>query len=354
MKGAIIARSPADLQAEANLPSQANDAHEEPWQQALQNVVTDLAELLALLGLSAVTLGIDTSQPFPLKVPRAFVARMQWGEPNDPLLKQVLPVIAERIALPGYSHDPLAEAESNPVPGLIHKYHGRVLLIVTGHCGIHCRYCFRRHFPYADNQPSRSDWSRAFDYIRGDVSISEVILSGGDPLSVPDRHLQWMIDEIATITHVRRLRIHSRLPVVIPSRVTPALVAMLATSRLQASLVIHANHAQELDNSVMQALMPLRFAGITLLNQAVLLAGVNDDADTLVALSERLFEIGVLPYYVHLLDRVAGATHFDAGDACVQPLRASLLARLPGYLVPQFVREVPQASSKIPFSPPGL
>lgn len=354
MKGAIIARSPADLQAQADLPIKVDDAHEEPWQQALQNVVTDSNELLALLGLSAAAVDIDTTQPFPLKVPRAFVARMQWGNADDPLLKQVLPLTAERIALPGYSHDPLEEANANKVPGLIHKYHGRVLLIVTGHCGIHCRYCFRRHFPYADNQPSRQDWSQAFEYIRSDTSISEVILSGGDPLAVPDRHLQWMIDEIAAIAHVRRLRIHSRLPVVIPMRVTPALVAMLAQTRLAASLVIHANHAQELDDSVMRALAPLRRAGVTLLNQAVLLAGVNDDAEALVALSERLFAIGVLPYYVHLLDRVAGATHFDAPEDAVQRLREVLLARLPGYLVPQFVREVPLAASKIPVFPPGL
>lgn len=343
MKGAIIARSPADLQVRTDL--------QEPWQQALQNVVTDSDELLSLLGLSAGAVEVDTTQAFPLKVPRAFIARMQWGNPADPLLQQVLPLMAERIALPGYNHDPLEEAGANKVPGLIHKYHGRVLLIVTGHCGIHCRYCFRRHFPYADNQPSRQDWSQAFDYISNETSISEVILSGGDPLAVPDRHLQWMLNEIAAIPHVQRLRIHSRLPVVIPQRVTPELVTMLAATRLSTSLVIHANHAQELDEGVMQALAPLRHAGVTLLNQAVLLAGINDNADTLIALSERLFAIGVLPYYVHLLDHVAGATHFDAGDGCVQSLRDSLLARLPGYLVPQFVREVPQAASKIPVFP---
>jgi len=253
--------------------------------------------------------------------------------------------------LPGYGNDPLEEADANKVPGLIHKYHGRVLLILTGHCGVHCRYCFRRHFPYADNQPSRQDWSQAFDYIRNDVSISEVILSGGDPLAVPDRHLQWMIDEIARIAHVQRLRIHSRLPVVIPSRVTSELVVMLAQTRLATSLVIHANHAQELDDHVMHALAPLRQAGVTLLNQAVLLAGINDDAEVLIALSERLFAIGVLPYYVHLLDRVAGAAHFDAGADLIPSLRDALLARLPGYLVPQFVREVPQAASKIPILP---
>ena len=338
----MIARSPQNLQADVVVSGA------EPWQRALQNVVSDIDELLALLQLSRSALSLDDQSAFVLRVPRAFVARMQPGNPRDPLLLQVLPAAAERMRLPGYSVDPLAEADANKVPGLIHKYHGRVLLIVTGHCAIHCRYCFRRHFPYADNQPSRSDWARAFDYIRADTSITEVILSGGDPLSVPDRHLQWLLDEIAAIAHVQRLRIHTRLPVVIPERVTPALVSMLGASRLQVSVVLHANHAQELDAAVAQALVPLRHAGIVLLNQAVLLAGINDSEQALADLSERLFALGVLPYYLHLLDAVEGAAHFDVPALQVQSLRAALLARLPGYLVPQFVREVPHAVSKIP------
>lgn len=339
----MIARSPANWQAQ--------DAHAEPWQLALQKVITDSDELLALLDLTPQALAIDRRQAFPLRVPRAFVARMQPGQADDPLLKQVLPVMAERRVLPGFGHDPLAEAEANKVPGLIHKYHGRVLLIVTSHCAIHCRYCFRRHFAYAANQPSRADWSQAFDYIRSDDSIREVILSGGDPLSVPDRHLQWLISQIEAIPSVSRLRIHSRLPVVVPQRITPALVAMLADSRLQVSLVLHANHAQELDDSLATALWPLRHAGIALLNQAVLLAGINDEVEALTELSERLFAIGVLPYYLHLLDRVAGATHFEVAEERVHLLRAAMLARLPGYLVPRFVREVARAESKVPLSP---
>jgi EF-P beta-lysylation protein EpmB len=248
MKGAMIARSPADGQGE--------DAPAVAWQVALQTVVSDSDELLTLLGLSADDLAIDRGQTFPLRVPRAFVARMQPGRADDPLLRQVLPVVAERARMPGFTVDPLAEAEANPVPGLIHKYRGRVLLIVNGHCAIHCRYCFRRHFPYAAQQASKGEWSRAFDYIARDDSIREVILSGGDPLSVPDRHLQWLISQVEAIPGVARLRIHSRLPVVIPQRITPALVAVLAGSRLQASLVIHANHAQELDDSVAAALWP--------------------------------------------------------------------------------------------------
>lgn len=341
MKGAMIARSPAKWQG--------RDA--EPWQLALQTVVSDAGELLDLLGLAPQALPVDRGQPFSLRVPRAFVARMQRGTSDDPLLKQVLPLLVEREPHAGFTQDPLAEVTA--VPGLIHKYHGRVLLIVTGHCAIHCRYCFRRHFPYAASQPSRTDWSQAFDYIRRDPSLCEVILSGGDPLSAPDRHLQWLIDQIQTIDHVRRLRIHSRLPVVIPQRITPALVTMLSQTRLQASLVIHANHAQELDDSVAAALASLRDAGVTLLNQSVLLAGVNDDADALSDLSERLFQIGVLPYYLHLLDRVAGAAHFAVAEARAHALHEALLARLPGYLVPRFVREVPHAVSKLPLLSAG-
>jgi EF-P beta-lysylation protein EpmB len=343
MKGAMIARSPAD--------GQGKDAGE-PWQRALQTVIGDVDELLAVLGLARRDVDIDDDdddgQAFALRVPRAFVARMQPGRADDPLLRQVLPLRAERLPLPGFSCDPLAEAQAMRQPGLLHKFHGRVLLLVSGHCPIHCRYCFRRHFPYAATQPARGDWQRVFDGIAGDPSISEVILSGGDPLSVPDRQLQWLIDGLAALPQLRRLRLHSRLPVLIPERVTARLVQLLADCRLPVSLVIHANHAQELDEAVAAALAPLRRAGVTLLNQSVLLAGVNDRLDTLCALSERLFAIGVLPYYLHLLDRVAGAGHFAVADERVHELHAGLLARLPGYLVPRLVREVAQAPSKVP------
>jgi len=340
MKGAMIARSLAKWQGE--------DAQAETWQGALRTVIRDGDELLKLLGLSPQALAIDRRQAFSLRVPRAFVARMRPATPDDPLLRQVLPLLAESTPQPGFGCDPLAEAEANKVPGLIHKFHGRVLLIVTGHCGIHCRYCFRRHFPYAARQASRADWSQAFDYIRRDASISEVILSGGDPLAVADRHLQWMVGQIEAIPQVSRLRIHSRLPVVIPQRITPALLSLLTDTRLQVSLVLHVNHAQELDDSVAAALKPLRHAGIALLNQTVLLAGINDDVEVLADLSERLFAIGVLPYYLHLLDHVQGAAHFEVAEQSVRALHEALLARLPGYLVPRFVREVAYAASKIP------
>lgn len=320
----------------------------EPWQLALRDVVSNGDELLELLGLATGTLGLDTCSSFPLRVPRSFVTRMRPGDPDDPLLRQVLPRRAESLTVPGFSTDPLAEAEARRVPGVIHKYRGRVLLIVAKHCGIHCRYCFRRHFPYAENQPSRAEWAQAFEYIRADASLHEVILSGGDPLSLSDRNLRWMVDAIEGIAHVRRLRIHSRLPVVIPQRITSALIGLLTRTRLQTSLVLHANHAQELDDAVANALQPLRSTAITLLNQSVLLAGVNDREDALADLCERLFAIGVLPYYVHQLDRVAGAAHFLVPDEQACALQQALLARLPGYLVPRFVREVPDAPSKVP------
>ncbi|MCM8612238.1 EF-P beta-lysylation protein EpmB [Accumulibacter sp.] len=335
----MIARSPAD--------GQGTDVGE-PWQRAMRTVIGDVDELLAVLGLARRDVDIDDAQAFALRVPRAFVARMQPGRADDPLLRQVLPLRAERLPLPGFSCDPLAEAQAVRQPALLHKFHGRVLLIVSGHCPIHCRYCFRRHFPYAAVRPARAEWEQVFACIAGDHSISEVILSGGDPLSLPDRQLQWLIGRLAAIPQLRRLRLHSRLPVLIPARVTSRLVRLLGDCPLPASLVIHANHAQELDEQVAAALAPLRRAGVTLLNQSVLLAGVNDRLDALCALSERLFAIGVLPYYLHLLDRVAGAGHFAVPAERCHELYAGLLARLPGYLVPRVVREVPQASSKVP------
>ena len=343
MKGAMIARSPTDWHAK--------DRQDEPWQHALREVVTSSDELLALLDLADEAPALDRRPAFPLRVPRSFVARMRRGERDDPLLRQVLPALAETQTQPGFVDDPLDESEANKLPGLIHKYAGRVLLVLSGNCAINCRYCFRRHFPYADNRPPRAEWAPVFDYIERDPSLHEVILSGGDPLSLSDRRLAEMVDRLAAIAHLRRLRVHSRLPVVVPQRVTPALVELLTGSRLATSLVIHANHPREIDQTVGTALRPLRTAGLSLLNQSVLLAGVNDHADTLTELSERLFAVGVLPYYVHLLDRVSGAAHFDVPEAHARALHAALLARLPGYLVPRFVRAVAHAASKIPLGP---
>lgn len=322
----------------------------ENWQQALANVIRDPHELFSLLELDLSTLpsALAASQSFPLKVPRSFVARMEKGNWHDPLLRQTLPLGEELEYQPGFTTDPLEEASSNPCPGLIHKYHGRVLLIASGGCAINCRYCFRRHFPYQANNPSREQWLQALQYIADDSSISEVILSGGDPLVASDRLLSERVEQIAAIPHVIRLRIHSRLPIVIPQRITDECLDWLTGSRLSPVMVIHCNHANELDDQVGAALQKLANAGVTLLNQSVLLAGVNDNTAALEALSEALHQHRVLPYYLHLLDRVQGSAHFETSETQAKVLIQQLMGRLPGYLVPRLVREVSGQLSKIP------
>lgn len=320
------------------------------WQNELTDLIRSPAELIELLELDPGLLpaALAASDDFALRVPRPYAARMRKGDSTDPLLRQVLPLGDELLAAPGYSTDPLGEEEANPHPGLIHKYHGRVLLIVSGSCAINCRYCFRRHFPYQDNNPGRARWQEALDYIAADPSITEVIYSGGDPLSAPDRQLAWLTQRVAAIAHVRRLRIHTRLPVVVPSRIDVSCLTWMTDHRLDTSLVIHSNHANELDADVAGALARLREAGVVLLNQAVLLKGVNDSVQALGALSERLFACGVVPYYLHLLDKVAGARHFDMPAEVAVDLHRQLQATLPGYLVPRLVREIAGASSKTP------
>jgi EF-P beta-lysylation protein EpmB len=318
------------------------------WQRLLAEAVSDPAELLALLGLPADLLpgGRAAAGLFPLRVPRGFVARMRAGDRDDPLLRQVLPVGEERVAVPGFGPDPLAEAEATPTPGVLHKYRGRALLIATGACAIHCRYCFRREFPYDEHRAG--EWSAALEHLAGDPSITEVLISGGDPLVLSDRRLGDLVRRLDEIPHLERLRLHSRTPVVLPERIDDDLLAWLGATRLQTVLVIHANHPRELGEELAEALARVRAVGITVLNQTVLLRGVNDDEDTLVELSERLFEVGALPYYLHLLDPVAGAAHFDVPDVEARRLARGLLARLPGYLVPRLVREVPGEASKVP------
>jgi len=270
------------------------------------------------------------------------------GDPTDPLLRQVLPLGEEALPAPGYVTDPLQEAEHTPARGLIHKYAGRVLLITSPACAVNCRYCFRRHFPYGDNSPSRAQWEASLEHLRTDPSITEAILSGGDPLAASDRQLAWLVERLEAIPHLRRLRIHTRLPVVIPDRIDAALLDWLGKSRLQKVVVLHINHAQEIDPAVVDACARLKTAGVTLLNQSVLLRGVNDSVDALAALSERLFEAGVLPYYLHVLDPVAGAAHFDVPDGQARELVAGLREVLPGFLMPRLVREVPGEGSKTP------
>lgn len=312
------------------------------WQQQLASAITDPAELLQLLDLDPHLLepAKQAGKEFTLRIPRCFVARMKKGDLHDPLLRQALPLGEELQVTPGFSFDPLAELTTNPAPGLLHKYHGRVLLTVTGACAIHCRYCFRRHFPYSDNNPGDAGWEKALSYIADDPTIHEVIFSGGDPLVATDKHLAKLIQRIATIPHVTTLRIHTRMPVVLPARITASLMEIFSKTRLHLVCVIHANHPQEIDRDVEEAITLLRAARFVLLNQAVLLKGVNDNADVQIALSEALFHCGVLPYYLHLLDKVQGVAHFDVDLPTAQHIVQAMEKHLPGYLVPRLVREV--------------
>ena len=319
-----------------------------PWQRLLADAIDDPAVLLRALHLpdSLLPAARRAAALFPLRVPAPYVQRIQPGDAADPLLRQVLPLDLECETRPGYSADPLAESTAQPVPGLLKKYHGRALLIATGACAVHCRYCFRRHFPYADAHAGGSRLEPALAAIAADASIGEVILSGGDPLSLSDARLSDLAARLAAIDHVHTLRIHSRLPVVLPQRVDAGLLHWLARLPLRTVLVLHGNHPAEIDAEVGDALAALAHAGVTLLNQSVLLRGVNDDAGTLAALSERLHRTGVLPYYLHLLDRVQGAAHFDLPEARGVALIEALRRRLPGYLVPRLVREMPGADGK--------
>ncbi|CAD0323948.1 EF-P beta-lysylation protein EpmB [Xanthomonas hortorum] len=320
------------------------------WQQQWRDAVRDPRELLALLGLDAAAAGIsaEAAAQFPLRVPRAFVARMGRGDLHDPLLRQVLPLDAEMRPVPGFGLDAVGDGAAKTADGVIQKYRGRALLIATGSCAVHCRYCFRRHFPYAEETAARDGWREAVAAIAADPSIDEVLLSGGDPLSLATGKLAELTDALAAIGHIKRLRIHSRLPVVLPERVDAPLLAWLRSLPWPVAFVIHANHANEFDTAVDAAMRALRDTGAQLLNQAVLLRGVNDSVDALATLSERSFAAGVLPYYLHQLDRVAGVAHFEVDDAHARVLHTELATRLSGYLVPRLVREIPGDTGKRP------
>ncbi|WP_226647065.1 EF-P beta-lysylation protein EpmB [Microbulbifer variabilis] len=320
------------------------------WQDELSDLVTDPEELIQLLQLDPAQLpwAQRASDKFALRVSRPFIRRMRKADPNDPLLLQVLPGAAELEVVPGFSADPLQEAEANPLPGVVHKYHGRLLFITAGQCAVNCRYCFRREFPYGDNHLNRQQWFAALDYVRARSELREVILSGGDPLVLNDRQLGWLAGELAQIPHLNKLRIHSRVPIVAPSRITDEMLSWFSHSRLKPVLVLHCNHANEIDSEVRAGLARLRGAGVTLLNQSVLLRGVNDNISAMENLSEALFDAGVLPYYVHQLDKVNGAAHFEVCDEEALAIIEELRHRLPGYLVPKLVREVPGAFSKSP------
>ena len=272
---------------------------------------------------------------------------MEPGNPNDPLLRQVLTSKEEFINAPGFSTDPLEEQHS-VVPGLLHKYSNRALLLVKGGCAVNCRYCFRRHFPYAENQGNKRNWQQALEYISAHPQLDEIIFSGGDPLMAKDHELDWLLTQLESIPHIKRLRIHSRLPIVIPARITDTLVARIAASSLQVLLVNHVNHANEIDAAFRTSMRKLRMAGVTLLNQSVLLRGVNDNANTLADLSNALFDAGVMPYYLHVLDKVQGAAHFMVSDEEARAIVRELLTLVSGYLVPKLAREIGGEPSKTP------
>ncbi len=332
--------------------SPQNAANTPPWQRALANAIRDPAELRDALELDTTQLSDPSAGngEFPLRVPRGYLARMRAGDPDDPLLAQVWPSARERLDVDGYGADPVGDRDAMVEPGVLHKYAGRALLVATGACGIHCRYCFRRAFPYAEANPRRDQWHAALAYIGADPSIEEVILSGGDPLSLSDRALAELADRIAAIPHVSTLRIHTRLPVVVPERVDEALCEWLGQGRLQKVVVLHANHANEIDAAVAAAAQRLRANTSAVLNQAVLLAGVNDTAAAQSDLARRLFRAGVLPYYLHLLDPVRGAAHYEVPLEQARRIAAELAATLPGYLTPRLVREEPGRPGKTPIA----
>ncbi|MDG4595085.1 MAG: EF-P beta-lysylation protein EpmB [Candidatus Contendobacter sp.] len=320
------------------------------WQRELAQAITDPAELLGELELEPALLPAARAAAarFPLRVPRGFVRRMVRGDPNDPLLRQILPLGMELETAPGFVADPVGDRAAQAASGVLHKYHGRVLLIVTGACAVHCRYCFRREYPYTEFQAGADDWRPALAYLAGDSNLREVILSGGDPLSLSDRRLSALLAALDRIPHLERLRIHSRQPIVLPERVDEGLLNALAGTRLRLVLVVHANHPREIDADVRAALARLAAAGVTLLNQSVLLRGVNDSVAVLAELSEALFAARVLPYYLHLLDPVRGAAHFDVNEIEASAIIKTLRRRLPGYLAPRLVREQPGQLAKTP------
>jgi EF-P beta-lysylation protein EpmB len=318
------------------------------WRLAMQRAIRDPLTLCRMLRLPREfeAGAVRAARLFPLLAPLEYVRKMRAGDPRDPLLLQVLPLAEEEDCPTGFSSDPLHESAAEAAPGLLHKYQGRALMIATGACAVHCRYCFRRHYPYGEGPKTLAEWEPALLHISSDTSIEEVLLSGGDPLSLSDERLGELAQLLAEIPHVKRLRIHTRLPIVIPQRVCDELFAWLCGTRLTPVMIVHANHPRELDEDVAAALAELRRRGVMLFNQSVLLQGVNDDADVLAELSLRLIDLGVTPYYLHQLDRVAGAAHFEAPVERGMEMIEQLRRGLPGYAVPRYVRELPGESSK--------
>jgi EF-P beta-lysylation protein EpmB len=318
------------------------------WQTALTHAVTKPAELLQILELDTALLphAKKAAENFKLRVPRGFIERMEKGNAQDPLLLQVLPLAAENLSSSGFVADPLNEKSVNPVVGLLHKYYGRVLVTLMGICGINCRFCFRREFPYQANNPGQQGWEKIFSYLHAHPEVNEIILSGGDPFIASDLQLQKFTEKLLAISHIKTLRIHTRMPIVLPERITTTLIQWLKKLPLRKIIALHCNHPNEINASVIKKLRKLTSANVTLLNQTVLLKNVNDNAASLCALSEKLFSAGVLPYYLHLLDKVRGAAHFEVKEAVAKKLVKQMQLTLPGYLVPRLVRENPGEKSK--------
>lgn len=323
------------------------------WKDQLRNLVTDTDTLLDILEIDDNKIRATAKQAtklFPLKATHSYINSISKANINDPLLRQILPLGNELDSTPGYTNDPTGDQIATQSPGLLHKYAGRVLIILTSACAIHCRYCFRREYPYADSSAQRKEWQHIQQYLKQDSSIEEVILSGGDPLMLDNKKLADLLNMISDVPHIKRIRIHSRLPIVLPERITPELCRLLAQQACKIILVVHSNHPNELSKKVEQAINMLTALPITIFNQAVLLAGVNDQLATLKALSEDLFSLGIIPYYLHVLDKVKGAAHFAIPESEIDHLYKGLLTNLPGYLVPKLVMDLPEKDSKTPWS----
>ena len=323
--------------------------HQSSWQKELGQVFTDPEKLLRYLAIEPdkYRTSFDARKLFPVRVPVPFADRMAQGDINDPLLKQVMTSSDEFITQAGFTDDPLEEQDT-PVPGLLHKYDSRVLLMLKTACAVNCRYCFRRHFPYQDNSVNQQGINEALDYISAHPKINEVILSGGDPLMASDTHIVRLIESLSANSNITRLRIHTRLPVVIPSRITDELLRALEAAPFKIVMVLHINHGNEIDTDVETMVKALRMANVTLLNQAVLLKDINDDELSQITLNEKLFNAGIMPYYLHLLDKVNGATHFDVPEKSAIHLMHQLYRQLPGFLVPKLVREIGGEAHKTP------
>jgi EF-P beta-lysylation protein EpmB len=316
------------------------------WQQDLANAFTNPTDLLQYLGIHDAEFSLQAKQDFSMRVPRSYADCMHKGDLNDPLLKQVLPIDNELHSPADYQNDPVGDLSALTENCIIHKYYGRVLFIVTGGCAINCRFCFRRNFPYSEVQLNKQNTQTALEYLQNDASITEVILSGGDPLLLSDTSLVELISKLANVPHLKRIRIHTRIPIVLPTRITPNLINILNNTALPIILVMHCNHANELSQQVTTACLSLKQVNISLLNQTVLLKNINDNSKVLQKLSEQLFASGILPYYLHLLDKAIGTAHFEVQEEEAINIHQQLQQVLPGYLVPKLVKEQAGAAAK--------